>query len=613
MNDTATLEFEDSLTLTADRTRAAVLPLELLRDGAVDEFVFLFPGMGGEARELAPLAERLTTPGRIFGLSYLHESESAGAVDRQATYAVAALRSIQPHGPYRLVGYSFGALVAVEVARQLKRAGEWLEPPILIDAFYDQKFWSAKAWWIGQARRTGAHLAQIRRQPPAIALREFAFRAGRLAQRFWSRWQELPPVSGTPTETTIAAANAAALRAYAPSPYPSSLVLVEAAETTMFGCRPSDLWRPISRKLVVEDIAGDHLDLVRNPTSLTLLGRAVDRHLAQGGAGQQPLALIITTFRWPATAGLAESLTRAGFRVAALCPRRHPMRRQSKPVLYRMPWLHPERTLKSLVECSDPDLVLPCDELALDLVRSIGGTGSDITRSEIIDIARATGVAAPPMRRVDNLAELDQWIEEHGFPVVLKTDGSWGGRGVAIVNDRPGAIRAWRRLARGPSPLSTIRRAIVNGNPNGLRYLWHRRRPCINAQAYVAGRDANVALAVKDGRVLAAVAVEVLATTCRNGPARIVRVIDHPGIVMAATKIMEQLHLTGLVGIDFILDVEGAAHAIEVNARVTPTCRLALGSGRDPVGALRSLFPGGATTAAVRNSVGSIIDLAALD
>jgi predicted ATP-grasp superfamily ATP-dependent carboligase len=129
----------------------------------------------------------------------------------------------------------------------------------------------------------------------------------------------------------------------------------------------------------------------------------------------------------------------------------------------------------------------------------------------------------------------------------------------------------------------------------------------------VAGRDANVALAVKGGRVLAAVAVEVLETRCKNGPARIVRVIDHPGIVSAATKIMEQLHLTGLVGIDFILDVEGAAHLIEVNARVTPTCRLALGTGSDPVGALRSLFPGGTTAAAVPNSVGSIIDLAALD
>ena len=88
--------------------------------------------------------------------------------------------------------------------------------------------------------------------------------------------------------------------------------------------------------------------------------------------------------------------------------------------------------------------------------------------------------------------------------------------------------------------------------------------------------------------------------------------IDHPGIVTAAGKIMEQLHLTGLVGIDFILDVEGSAHLIEVNARVTPTCRLALGSGRDPVGALRSLFPGGTTPAAVPDSVGSIIDLDAL-
>jgi thioesterase domain-containing protein len=35
-----------------------------------------------------------------------------------------AIRSIQPHGPYYLIGYCLGALVMFELAQQLVREGE---------------------------------------------------------------------------------------------------------------------------------------------------------------------------------------------------------------------------------------------------------------------------------------------------------------------------------------------------------------------------------------------------------------------------------------------------------------------------------------------------------
>ncbi|MDW6021578.1 thioesterase domain-containing protein [Mesorhizobium sp. BAC0120] len=617
MDGAAVLESSDCQAASSGGARVEALPLELLRDGTADEIVFLFPGLGGDAREMAPLAGRLATPGRIFGVSYLPQSGKVEAVASLAASAVATLRFVQPGGPYRLVGYSFGALVAVEVARQLKRAGERLAAPILIDAYYDQKFWPAKAWWLGQARRTGVQLARIGKLSPGPALRELMFRAGRLTQRLWSRWRGSLPKSGEPAPTTGAAANATALQSYDPPFYSGSLILLSATDSTMFGCRPSDLWRGRSGSLVTEDVAGNHFDLVRNPASLERLARAVDRHLDPSGRAHQPVALIVTTFRWPATAGLAAALTRAGFRVVAFCSRRHPMRRQSRLVLYRIPWRHREHALKSLVARVDPDLVLPCDEPALGLVRNIGvgdqGSWPDLTRSQIIEIACASGVEAPPARFIDNVAELDKWIEAHGLPVALKTDGSWGGRGVAIAQDRAQAVRMWRRLSHGPGLFRTMKRAIVNGDSSFLRDLWRGRKPQVNAQVYVAGRDANVALAVKNGKVLAAVAVEVLETRYKNGPAKVVRVIDHPGILLAACKVMERLRLTGLVGIDFILDANGTAHLIEVNARVTPTCRLALGGDRDPVAALRSSFPGAAAPAVVPSSFDEVIDLDALD
>ncbi len=50
-----------------------------------------------------------------------------------ASCYVEEIRSIQPHGPYVLSGYCFGALVALEMAHQLHAQGETVEHLVLID------------------------------------------------------------------------------------------------------------------------------------------------------------------------------------------------------------------------------------------------------------------------------------------------------------------------------------------------------------------------------------------------------------------------------------------------------------------------------------------------
>ena len=51
-----------------------------------------------------------------------------------ASRYLAAIRSVQPHGPYRLVGYSAGGLIAYAMAEQLIEEGETLAFLGLIDA-----------------------------------------------------------------------------------------------------------------------------------------------------------------------------------------------------------------------------------------------------------------------------------------------------------------------------------------------------------------------------------------------------------------------------------------------------------------------------------------------
>ena len=51
-----------------------------------------------------------------------------------ATSHLAAIRSIQPRGPYRLAGFSLGGLIAYEMAQQLRATGEVVEMLFLLDS-----------------------------------------------------------------------------------------------------------------------------------------------------------------------------------------------------------------------------------------------------------------------------------------------------------------------------------------------------------------------------------------------------------------------------------------------------------------------------------------------
>jgi amino acid adenylation domain-containing protein len=57
----------------------------------------------------------------------------ARSVEELARVHIDGIRSIQPRGPYRLAGYSFGGLIALEIAQQLRRAGETIELLFLLD------------------------------------------------------------------------------------------------------------------------------------------------------------------------------------------------------------------------------------------------------------------------------------------------------------------------------------------------------------------------------------------------------------------------------------------------------------------------------------------------
>ena len=98
--------------------------------------LFLFSGGGVLAVKFVPLALHLDLEQPIYGFQ-ARGLEGGGIPDwsarRWAARCVRQMRQLQPRGPYYLGGHSFGALLALEAARQLMDVGEEIALLVLID------------------------------------------------------------------------------------------------------------------------------------------------------------------------------------------------------------------------------------------------------------------------------------------------------------------------------------------------------------------------------------------------------------------------------------------------------------------------------------------------
>ncbi len=205
---------------------------------------------------------------------WLHHAQAGGNVSYATVESLAAdhlaeLRTIQPSGPYRLAGYSFGGLIAFEMARQLQAVGEPVDFLGLIEPTL------VKAGTPPDTALAGADEAET--DP---ALRAFARRArslkGRALRKLRLEWCEHYVRSGRtmPAELRdfhMVQLFAQAGRAYAYPQYTGSAVLFVSAETAADSERIDDLvthWRGVCAGGVDLQVAkgvASHTDLFREP------------------------------------------------------------------------------------------------------------------------------------------------------------------------------------------------------------------------------------------------------------------------------------------------------------------------------------------------------------
>ena len=327
----------------------------------------------------------------------------------------------------------------------------------------------------------------------------------------------------------------------------------------------------------------------------------------------KPTVLIATTARWFPATRLAMALAKAGFAVQAVCPSRHTLRKTSavrRAHAYRA--LTPLLSFADAITAANPDLIIPGDDLATrhlhqlhrrerntgkagsqicDLIeRSLGAAeGFDVVyaRAAFAQIAQEEGVRAPKTRIIASIDDLKRCAAGIGFPMVLKANGTSGGDGVKLVNTLEEAERAFRKLQAPPLVARAFKRALVDWDFTLVWPSLSRRRAVLNAQAFVAGHEATSTIACWQGTVLASLHFEVLKKVSSTGHATVLRLIEHPEMSAAAEKIARRLKLSGLHGLDFMLEAHtGNAHLIEINPRTTQVGHLALGLRRDLPAAL---------------------------
>jgi len=237
--------------------------------------IFFFPGLGGHPVTFNHVASHLGTSQPCYGLTvpgFDGDEQPLTSVEEIATVMVQTLRSVQPEGPYRLAGYSFGGFLAYEAARQLTAAGQTVDTLAIYDTFAPDGRVSRPLWqrlalhgYLFLTRRNRmAYLADRFHQLASARKRKKASAANRaLAQNDQSSSDPLPEEK----LKLILDLNQQAVNRYRPLPYPGSLVMflanVRPEYNRFYKIDPHGGWAALCGGQVrVIPLDGDHFTLL---------------------------------------------------------------------------------------------------------------------------------------------------------------------------------------------------------------------------------------------------------------------------------------------------------------------------------------------------------------
>ena len=207
--------------------------------------LFLVHPVGGTVFQYQAFADHLGDDQPVYGLraSGLDRGEEFdGEIERMAGRYELAIRTRQPYGPYLIGGWSFGGLVAYEIAQRLRKRGENVDLLVLVDTPVPGKL--------------PADLDRFVPQPPRV----------------------LPDV---PAFARIVRQNLDAMRQYRAKSYAGHVLLARATEwPTALPIVPETSWQAlIDGTLDLIDVQANHFTIMA-PPHIQVLAEQLKRTLS---------------------------------------------------------------------------------------------------------------------------------------------------------------------------------------------------------------------------------------------------------------------------------------------------------------------------------------------
>ncbi|MEU1409286.1 type I polyketide synthase [Streptomyces sp. NPDC005728] len=251
----------------------------VLRGEGTHTPLFLFHPGGGDSAVYAHLTQLLDPALPVYGFDRI---EGVHAVEDRVRHYLPELRALQPHGPYRLAGWSFGGSLAFETAHQLLRADEQVEVLALIDSIVPLPHPTG----LSEAELTEKRFQAFVEFLEATYARRITLPYERLAglddeaqvHLVVAAMRDAGLVNSAVSDAILrhqrtSLLDARALERYTPRPYDGPVTFLSAADPTPGGLRddrfdrrdPARGWDAVCSNLDVITVPGHHMSLLDPP------------------------------------------------------------------------------------------------------------------------------------------------------------------------------------------------------------------------------------------------------------------------------------------------------------------------------------------------------------
>ncbi len=252
--------------------------------------LFFVAGLGGNVLNFEFVARQLADR-PVYGVEahgVNRDAKVLSTVESMAANYLAAIRQVQPRGPYHLAGYSFGGILVFEMAQQLRAAGEEIGFLGLLDTAewrYSQAQLGSLGAWKKFRYKYGETLKQLVVGPQ----RRKTFRKRMKAARDQRRLASLQAAGeqAAASEVPVENRNYFALSQYVPGRYEGEIQLFRCSEGTLLsGKDPALGWGGLCAAVTAYSIEADHESLTSQrvaPELAKKLESALEAAARKGG------------------------------------------------------------------------------------------------------------------------------------------------------------------------------------------------------------------------------------------------------------------------------------------------------------------------------------------